>query len=231
MPTMSEQGTRAAVVAKLYTPCKALSFFCHHALRIYTAGAAVAIGESRQREESWTSRRGHSRSAAWEQRAKARRGVHLAMLSVRSERPQRLPPDTHLLPQHTSTASHSTHPALAREHLCAGLLPPAACARGCLPGPAAAAGLAGALEPAWYGTAPSVALRSALPPTMAVPSAGAFASSSDAAQHVVHAALAPRLAVLASPDVDAALLAPNGLPDFAALLRPFESSIRGCESM
>jgi hypothetical protein len=47
----------------------------------------------------------------------------------------------------------------------------------------------------------------------------------------VHAALAPRLAVLASPDVDAALLAPNGLPDFAALLRPFESSILGRELM
>lgn len=51
------------------------------------------------------------------------------------------------------------------------------------------------------------------------------------AQHVVHAALSPRLAVLASADVDAAILKPNGVPDFAALLRPFEYSVRGRESI
>ncbi|PWN44882.1 hypothetical protein IE81DRAFT_320856 [Ceraceosorus guamensis] len=54
-----------------------------------------------------------------------------------------------------------------------------------------------------------------------------FATPGEAAQHIVHSALSPRLAVLASPDVDEAILRPNGVPDLAALLRPFEASVRG----
>ncbi|CEH13767.1 Protein with predicted involvement in meiosis (GSG1) [Ceraceosorus bombacis] len=54
-----------------------------------------------------------------------------------------------------------------------------------------------------------------------------FATRGEAAQHIVHSALSPRLAVLASPDVDKAILRPNGVPDLAALLRPFEASVRG----
>lgn len=44
----------------------------------------------------------------------------------------------------------------------------------------------------------------------------------------IHLALAPRIAVLSSPDVGQAL-APNGFSDFTDLLRPFQDSIEGGE--
>ncbi|PWN32069.1 uncharacterized protein FA14DRAFT_162337 [Meira miltonrushii] len=44
------------------------------------------------------------------------------------------------------------------------------------------------------------------------------------ASHRIHAALAPRIAVLSSPDVDEAL-APNNFDSFADLLKPFQESI------
>lgn len=48
----------------------------------------------------------------------------------------------------------------------------------------------------------------------------------DASVHNIHLALAPRVAVLNSPDVSE-VLGPNGFLDFAELLKPFQDDIEG----
>ena len=48
------------------------------------------------------------------------------------------------------------------------------------------------------------------------------------ATHSIHSTLSPRIAVLSSPDVQAALDA-NHLGDFSDLLKPFEDSVENRE--
>lgn len=61
---------------------------------------------------------------------------------------------------------------------------------------------------------------------MASSSSRQLPDSDNAASHRIHSALAPRIAVLSSPDVDE-VLAPNNIHNLSDFLKPFQSSIEG----